>query len=334
MRPAIAIIYNEPDPGRYGSLGEEKAVRGVMDSVEAVHQALVGLGYPATRAPLSPSLERAQETLKKLRTDLVFNLFEGFPESPKTEATIAGTLETLGKPYTGCPEKALALALNKAETKALLIAGGISTPGYQLLSPNALSSFHLLFPCIVKPPEEDASHGLTEESVIHDRDALAKQVGRVSRLYGGQALVEEFVDGREFNITVLGGKEPVALPVSEIIFSLPLGLPHILTFAAKWEKGSPYFKGTKAVCPAEINDEQLKEIVDTASQVFRLVCGSGYARVDFRMDAGGRLHVIEVNPNPDISPEAGAARQARTAGMTYPQFIEKLVEMALERTPG
>ncbi|MBI2836174.1 MAG: ATP-grasp domain-containing protein [Chloroflexi bacterium] len=330
MRPAVAVIYNEPDPGRYGNLGEAKAVSGVMESVEAVIASLLELGYLAVRVPLSPPIERARETLKGLKAELAFNLFEGFPESPETEAEIAGVLEDRGLPFTGCPGKALALALDKAKTKALLAANSIKNPRYQMLCPETLSSFELNFPCIVKPVGEDASHGLTEESVVHDRSALERQVAKISRLYGGQALVEEFIDGREFNISVLGGREAVALPVSEIVFSLPGGSPRILTYAAKWEEGSPYFEGTKAVCPAEIDDRLCVEISATASRAFGLVCGTGYARVDFRMDVKGKLYVIEVNPNPDISPSAGAARQAKAAGMSYQQFVEKLVGLALE----
>ena len=108
-------------------------------------------------------------------------------------------------------------------------------------------------------------------------------------------------------------------------------MPRILTFAAKWEPHSTYFQGTKAICPAEIGAEMRERIVETSLSVFGLLGCSGYARVDFRLDSGGGLKVIEVNPNPDISPGTGAARQAVAAGMTYRQFVEKLVQLALER---
>ncbi len=331
MHQEIALIYNEPSPGRYGSLGEEKAVLGIIEAVEAVHQALIELGYAVTLTPLSPPLKLAEKALKSLKVDLIFNLFEGFTDSPKTEAKVAGMLAALRLPYTGCSAAVLALGLDKARTKALLAANGISTPRYQLLNPKTLSAFQLSYPCIVKPQGEDASHGVSEESVVHNSAALAKQVVRISQLFGGQALVEEFVDGREFNITVLGTKQLAVLPISEIVFSLPPGLPRILTFAAKWESQSPYFEGTRAVCPAEIGNKLQKEIGNIAKRTFRLLDGSGYARVDFRMNNNGQLQVIEVNPNPDISPGTGAARQAHAAGMTYSQFMAKLIQLALER---
>ncbi len=334
MHPKVAIIYNEPTPYRYGAMGEEKAVFGVLEEVEAVHRALTGLGYSVTRIPLSPPLDHVREILGGLQTDVVFNLFEGFEGCPETEAAVADILSELGLTHTGCPGAALSLALDKGKTKAFLEAARIPTPKYQILSPESLSAFRLRFPCIVKPYAEDASHGLSPESVVNDPASLERQVRKTGELFGGKALVEEFVDGREFNITVLGSRELVALPISEIVYSLPPGMPRILTFSAKWEPESIYYQGSKAVCPAEIGDELRQRIVSAALRAFRLLGCSGYARVDFRLDSEGVPKVIEVNPNPDISPDSGAARQARAAGMDYSQFIERLALLALEKGRG
>lgn len=331
MHPKVAIIYNEPSPSRYNVLGEEKAVLGVLDEVEAVQQALAKLGYPVARIALSPPLERARERLESLKGDLVFNLFEGFDGLPETEAAVANILSDLGLSYTGCPGSALSIALDKVKTKALLEKAGIATPKYQLLSPETLFTFHMDYPCIVKPCAEDASHGLSEESVVNDFVSLEKQVSRVSQFYGGKALVEEFLDGREFNVTVLGNREPVVLPISEIVYSLPPGMPRILTFSAKWEPESLYFQGSKPVCPAGIDDETRRLIRGAALSAFRALGCLGYARVDFRLDSKGLPRVIEVNPNPDISLDSGAARQALAAGMSYRRFIEKIVSLAIER---
>jgi len=224
--------------------------------------------------------------------------------------------------------RALKLALDKAKTKAFLKSAGISTPDFQLLRPEILSSFRLSYPCIVKPRREDASHGLSAQNVVEDSASLEKQVTAVSRYYGGQALVEHFIEGREFNVTVLGD---TVLPVSEIDYSSLKGAPHLLTFAAKWQPDSDYFKGTKVVCPAEIGDRERENINQTALKVFGLLGCHGYARVDMRLDGAGQLNVIEANPNPDISPGAGSVRQAEAAGMTYPQFINRIVKLAQEK---
>ena len=331
MRPRVAIIYNDPSPSRYDALAEAKAVLGVIDEVEAVYRALTELGYFVVRVPLSPPLEQVRKRLKGLDTDLVFNLFEGFGGYPETEAVVADMLSELGPAYTGCPGAALALALNKARTKAVLEASGIDTPVYQVLTPETLNTFQLGYPCIVKPCGEDASHGLSEASLVHNFASLEKQVTLVSQHYGGRALVEEFIDGREFNATVLGNTVCTVLPISEIAYSLPPGMPKILTFAAKWESDSLYFKGTNAVCPADIGADLERRIAETALAAFKLLGCQGYARVDMRLSTGGRLSVIEVNPNPDISPSSGAVRQAKAAGMSYTQFAERILLLALER---
>jgi D-alanine-D-alanine ligase len=326
----VAIIYNEPYPSRYDTAGEAKAVLGVLNAVAAVHQALLELDYYAVRVPLTPPLERARKKLNSLDADLVFNLFEGFCGCPETESDVPDVLSELGMPFTGCPGTAIRLALDKAKAKVMLKAAGIPTPDFQLLNP-PLHLFHLNYPCIVKPRGEDASHGLSPGSVVDDFAALERQVSLISNSYGGGALVEEFIDGREFNTTVLGNSRSTMLPASEIVYSLPYEMPRILTFAAKWEPDSPYFQGTKVVCPARTEAREGKNISETALAAFHLLDCQGYARVDMRMDKEGQLNVIEVNPNPDISPDAGAARQAEAAGMTYARFVRRIVQLALEK---
>jgi D-alanine-D-alanine ligase len=331
MHQRIAIIYNAPDLGLYSTTVEKKASLAILDGVEAVHQALIQSGHTVVCLPLLPPLETARESLEGLEADIVFNLFEGFDGYPETEAAVVNFLSKLGLTYTGCPESALSLGLDKVKTKARLAAIGIDTPKYQLLGPKTTSLFHLSYPCIVKPCAEDGSNGITEESVVHDFTSLEKQVATINKCFGRRALVEEFVDGREFNITILGTSEPKALSISEIVYSLPPETPKILSFSAKWDPESVYFQHTKAVCPAEIDIELQERITQTALLAFRLLGSCGYARIDFRLDAKEQLKVIEVNPNPDISPDAGAALQAQAAGMTYTQFIEQIVQLALER---
>ena len=329
MRTRVAIVYNEPHHSRYDAVGEGRAVLGVLEAVEAVHQALLELDFDVIRIPLVPPLEQAEWELKNLNTGLVFNLFEGFCGYPETEAVPPEILSEMGIHCTGCPASALKLGLDKAKMKVLLKAAEIKTPDFQLLNPEILPMFRLGYPCIVKPRCEDASHGLSPGSVVNDSASLERQIELVSNRYDGGALVEEFIDGREFNATILGDSECSVLPVSEIVYSLPSGMPRMLTFAAKWEPDSPYFEGTKAVCPAGVEAEERERITETAVAAFRILGGKGYARVDMRMDHEGQVNVIEVNPNPDISPGSGAVRQAEAAGMTYTQFIEEIVQLTL-----
>ncbi len=330
MYKSVAIVYNEPQPSGYDNTHEEKAVLGVLEAVSAVHQAMKDLGKNVELLPLVPPFEEARKKLESLNVDVVFNLFEGFCGEPQTEALVPEVLKELGIPFTGCKADILRLALDKARLKAVLKEAGIPTPEYQVLEPGNLNEFKLGFPCFVKPRSEDASHGISEDSLVNDFAALERQVRRITETYHCSALVEHFLSGREFNATVMGNSRCVVLPISEIVYELAPGIPRILTFAAKWEPDSIYFKGTKVVCPAEVTEEMRTYVAETARKAFKLVIGRGYARMDMRMDENGKLNVMEINPNPDISPETGAARQSAAAGMKYSEFINKLINLTLE----
>ncbi len=330
MRGEITIIYNVPDLNACSTVVEREASLRIVSDVNAVYRALQKIGFRVTCLPLEPPLQSAIRRLESIKADLVFNLFEGFDSQPETEAMVADFLPHLGIPYTGCTGTALSLALDKAESKARLQAAGIHTPKYQVLEPATLHLFALDFPCIVKPLSQHGSLGICEESVVYNFTGLERQVTTISERFRDKALVEEFIEGREFNITVIGTRPPETLPVSEIIYSLPQGMPPILTFAAKWDPESLYFKHTTPRCPAEIDHKLQQKITTIARVALELLGNRGYARVDLRLDRRGEPRALELNPNPDISPDSGAALQARAAGMDYEQFIEKLVQLALE----
>lgn len=331
MYNRVTILYNEPIVKRYG-LHEAIAVTDVLKAVHLVENALHGLGFTVFSIPLVPPVDDLRNRLQSLHTDVVFNLFEGFDECSETEALVPEILEELHIPYTGCPGKALRISLDKARAKALMKSVGIATPGYQVLSPDTISNFILSYPCIVKPRREDASHGLSTNSVVFDFSSLERQISLISGSYGGDALVEEFIGGREFNATVIGNKEYLVLPVSEIVYDLPKDMPRVLTFDAKWNENSPYFIGTNAVCPANLTTPENQSIIDIVLKVARLFDCHGYARVDMRLDSNDKINVIEINPNPDISPGSGAIRQIEAAGMTYSKFIKRIVTLAMERS--
>ena len=330
MTLKVALIYNDPQPDRYGVMGESKAEMGVIDEVKAVSQALDDLHYEYILMPLRPPLSQVKRALSMTKADVVFNLFEGFDGNPETEARIAEILTDLKLIFTGCPAPALGLALDKAKTKRLLSEAGISTPPYQILSPLDLKTFHLNFPCLVKPVNEDASHGLSEDSVVNNLKNLKKQVEKICGGFGGQALVEEFLNGREFNTVVMGNKRLGISAISEIVFTLPPDKPRILTFASKWDEGSLYYINTKAHCPAQIKAVEQARITKLAKAAFRITGCRGYARVDFREGQPGQIYVLEVNPNPDITPGAGASLQAAAAGLNYSQFIDRILHLALQ----
>ncbi|MCJ7606043.1 MAG: hypothetical protein MUO19_08455, partial [Dehalococcoidales bacterium] len=232
MRQRITIVYNQPQKSRYDASHEEKAVLGVLDSVAAVRQSLEELDYEVTLLPLVPPVESAKKKLMHLDTDIAFNLFEGFAGEPESEALVPEVLSKRRLLFTGCPADVLRLALDKVNVKVMLHAARVPTPDFQVLNPRTLDTFRLGFPCIVKPRRDDASHGITDASVVKDMDALRKQVTKLSETYRSGVLVVQFLTGREFNATVLGYGLCTVLPVSEIVYTLAPDKPRLLTFAS------------------------------------------------------------------------------------------------------
>ena len=172
------------------------------------------------------------------------------------------------------------------------------------------------------------------KSVVYDYDSLKKMISEISEMYGEKALVEEYIDGREFNMTVMGNNILTTLPISEICFSLPEDTPKILSYEAKWDTESIYYKGTTPRCPADVDTDTGRAVTKTGRKAYTVTGCSGYARIDMRMDEHGNMYVLEVNPNPDISPDAGAAIQAAASGMSYNDFIQNIMQLAMERDFG
>jgi D-alanine-D-alanine ligase len=224
----------------------------------------------------------------------------------------------------------LALCLDKAQAKERMAQWGVATARYQLLGASSLEMFNLPFPVIVKPAKEDASHGLTGASVVYDLPSLAAQVRYVEAEYGAPVLVEQFLPGREFTVSILGGRHPRVFPPSEMQYAPDMPGPPILTYAAKWSPQDPAYQATTLVCPAQLPEDLVEQITQVALAGYRAVGCPAYARVDMRGDAQGVLHILEINPNPDLWPEAGMGLQAKAAGVDYGELVQLIVDLALE----
>ncbi|MCJ7761509.1 ATP-grasp domain-containing protein, partial [Candidatus Bathyarchaeota archaeon] len=242
---------------------------------------------------------------------------------------VPSLLELLKVPYTGSPPLSLGLCQNKGLTKDILKAAGISTPKYQVLSRFEDWSDGIGYPLFVKPLSEDASLGITRESFVKDRTELRKQVEYIIECYRQPALVEKYIDGRELNIAILGNAEPLVLPISEIIFEFS-DEPKIVNYHAKWVKDSEEYKKTIPMCPVKLKAQVRIKVEWAALQSFATLHCRDYARIDIRLK-GETPYVLEVNPNPDISPDAGFARSLKAAGIPYEEFIKQIICFALKR---
>jgi D-alanine-D-alanine ligase len=283
---------------------------------------------------INNNVERTVNKLATYSPDAIFNFVESVDGISSYEYCMAGLFEMLDIDFTGNTPSCLGNCLNKARAKTILHSFGINTPASsviridndELLTKN---NFKLKFPVILKLLNEDASIGISELSVVKDLESLNSHIEFLKTTYRQDILAEEYIDGRELNVAVLGDK---TLPISEIKFDgLPDGLPKIVTYDGKWIADSVYYENTKPSCPAVINAGLKKKVEELALLAFHAMGCRDYARVDIRLSQDNVPYVIEVNPNPDISMDSGFARAAAAAGLNYSDLLFTIAGFALAR---
>jgi len=328
-RLKVGVAFNTYEPFIYRK--EKASEESIGRVAEVVCEALNNDGLQATVIPLQRSMINFLRRLKELNVEVIVNLCEGFFGKPQWESNVAAVMEVLHIPFTGNSSRTLALCQDKHQAKAILASFNLPVAPSQMIT-SADEMVDLRFPLIVKPNAEDASVGVYPESVVYDQESLAAQVKRVIETYDQPALVEEYIDGREFNVSVLDNGDIQPLPVSEIDFSgMPEGYPRICSYEAKWYPDHILFQTTPPICPAPIDGELKQRLQDLALAAFRVMGCRDYARVDLRMNNQGEVFILEVNPNPDISLDAGYFRALKAAGISYAEFWKMMISNALKR---
>jgi D-alanine-D-alanine ligase len=280
------------------------------------------------------------DQVRAARPDLVFNLCESMAGDPRNEPTFVGLLDLFDIPYTGADLLGLASCLYKRRTKEILLARGVATPPYRFLAgPDALDDpalDALDFPWFVKLAHEDASVGITEANLVATGDALRARARELMRDYHQGVLAERYIEGRELNVTLIGnGAELTVLPLHEIDFAaMPTDRPRIVSYAAKWDEHHVDYVGTKPVVVRNASPALVARVERTARDAWDALGLRDYGRIDLRVDDADTPWVIDVNPNPDISPDAGVTRAARIAGMSYAQLIANIAGVAYRRITG
>jgi D-alanine-D-alanine ligase len=267
------------------------------------------------------------------RPDVVLNLCEGLGGDSRLEVHAAWLLERLRLPFTGSPFHALRHCLYKLEANQLLARAGVRVPAtVRVDNPDSLRHLpRISLPAIVKPEREDGSLGIESTSVVHTAEELRAQVAHVVETYRQPAIVQRYIHGRELSVSLLGWPTPRVLPPGEILFhDLPEGHPHILTFDSKWDSDSVAFLGTPSV-PAVLRPRELRRVAAIGRRAFDVLGLRDYGRVDVRLDERGDPHVIDVNPNCDLSEDGGFARAAVRAGLRYADMVWEILRSALRR---
>jgi D-alanine-D-alanine ligase len=337
----ITILYDvteETDKAEAEAEGEK-----VTLVAEHVEKTLVSLGHQVKRLIARPNLRDLTGRIANDDADLIFNLCESLGGVSQHEQNVASLLEIMGKRFTGAASIGLQLAQDKALSKKIFQFHGLPYPKFSTIDAGQVDwADDLRFPLFVKPQNEDASIGIDSKAVVRNVKELMERISYIQTEFKTPALIEEFIEGREIYIGILGTE---ALPLLEWDFSkVPPGVPRIASSEAKWDEQSVY-KDAPEIFPIDIPEHVTLKLQESAIIAFKSLKLRDYGRVDMRVrrskspnpkDAavidGWEYFLIEVNPNPYLEPEAEFAMASKKHGLTYPQLIQRIVESAMDRS--
>ena len=339
----IAVVFDTPYAGWHHPEHERQMTKEVAawhhDEPEMEYQiadALRERGHEVFLVGVSDDLQYLVSCLDQMRPDLVFNAAEAFHGNPGLEYLVPGMLEAEGYPYTGSPPQSLLVSRNKAMSKKVLAWHDIRVPGFATWRPGETleSRGDLRYPVIVKPLQSDASVGIAQASVVQDEASLLERVTLVHERFHQPAIAEEFVDGRELYVSVIGnGDELEILPITEMVFDKRKTRTEerIATKSAKWDEDYRARKGIRNVFARPIAASVRERIESICRTAFRALWLRDYARLDVRLAPDGEVWFLEANANPFISYGHDMANAAEKAGLDYYGFVQRLVDVAMAR---
>jgi D-alanine-D-alanine ligase len=309
------------------------AIQDTEHTANSIFTALKDCGYPVSLIAVSLSLDELQQKLSSFSPadTFIFHNCDGFQGRSMGGADLVAEIERLGFAHTGANSAAIRNSTDKGVAKQLLQKAGIPTPAFQICR-EPKEEILVPFPVIVKPLAEDASLGITLNSVARTPDAVPALVQHILDTYHQPALVEEFIIGRELICALTGnGPETRLLPISEIDYSpVKDPLEQLLTYESKWVEGTLYFDQVVSCCPADLTPVEMTAVENAVIQAFHVLGMRDFCRVDLRLKSG-IPYILEVNDLPDLAPASGFARTALAAGFTYPGILETILTIAMTR---
>jgi D-alanine-D-alanine ligase len=298
-----------------------------------VTSSLRQLGHEVRCVGVLDSLTELRTAIADWEPDIVFNLLEEFDGIVTYDQHVVAFLELLRQPYTGCNPRGLLLSRDKSLCKQLLAYHRIATPQFSVFRRGARVHLprKLRYPLFVKSTVEDASLGIAQASVVEDAAKLRERIEFVHAQVKSDALVEEYIEGRELYVAVLGNERLTRLPVWEMVFgSMPSSLAAIATRKVKWDKRYQQKYGITTHAALDLPPQVLASLDRLSRRIYRALGLSGYARMDFRVTPGGQVYVLEANANPNLEAAEDFAESARAAGTPYPQLLERLMDLGLK----
>jgi len=327
----LALIHKEYVPPEDAGTVEE--TRGKPWRMERdVLATLKELGHEVQVLPINDEVAPIRKAIEEFQPDVAFNFTVQFHDVGAYDAHVVSYLELLKTPYTGCSPRGLLLAGDKALSKKVMGWHRISVPKFAVfkLGKKIRMPARLEFPLFVKSPVEHASLGISQASIVHDEESLKKRVEFVHDKLGTDAIAEQYIQGREITVGVIGNDRLQTLPVWEMTFdNLPDSSEPIATSQVKWNLAYQKKIGCRTHPAEGLSEASERAIQRMAKRIYRALDMSGFARIDLRMDADEKVYVLEANPNPDLSIGEDFAESALKAGIEYPALIQRILNLGI-----
>ncbi|HYM26445.1 MAG TPA: ATP-grasp domain-containing protein [Vicinamibacterales bacterium] len=297
---------------------------------------LTAMGHEVRTLPVHDDLSEIRRLATEWKPHIAFNLLEGFDDITIFDQNVVSHLELLKLSYTGCNPRGLLLARDKSLSKKLLSYHRIRVPESEVcrIGRPVRRPKRLTFPLIVKSLTQEASIGISQASVVDSDEKLKERVAFIHESVGTAAIVEQYIEGRELYVGILGNQALQALPVWELFFTnMPEGSKRIATDRVKWSVKYQKKYGIDSGPAKDLSDTQASEIQHVCKRAFRGLELSGYARIDLRLDEAGHVWVLEANPNPQIAKGEDFAASAERTGLSYETVLQRIINLGLRWQP-
>ena len=322
--------YNHPRGYDYK---EEFADPDNMYTESDIHKALLANGYEVSLLGIHNDINPLFEEIKENRPDVIFNLVEVFNDNTHLEKNMAALLEMIGIPFTGASADSMTLCGNKGLNKKIFSFHRIKIPHFYVFHRGHKVWLHkrLTLPVVIKPLCEEASRGISQASIAESEDAFVERIRFIHDNMKMDAIAEDYIEGREFYVTVMGHKKLKVFPPRELKFGELPEDSRIATYKAKWDEKYRDKWGIKSVYAGKLADGVQEEIDEICKKAYRVLNMSSYIRFDIRVTAEGKVYIIEPNANPCIAKIDEVAQSAMKEGISYNDLIKKIVELAIQK---
>jgi len=295
--------------------------------------ALAALGHTPDHLVIFDDLDLFRQKVAAFAPDVLFNLADQFKNNRGFDQNIVSFLEMQTVPFTGCGSTGLLLCKHKGISKKILSYHRIHVPEFVIIprGKRIARPKRLKFPILVKPLKEEASHGISQASFVETDEQFRERVTFIHESWNGDVIAEEYIDGREFYVSLMGNLQLTVFPPRELVFrEVPPNEPKIATYAAKWDERYRKRWGLENQFAEGLDPAVVSKIEQTCKRIYRLLTIDNYARIDLRLTPDNEVYFIEANPNPILAPDEDFALSAGKAGIPYPRLIDRIIRLGMK----